>query len=221
MMKKVLIYTNEEGRKNELKTIKQYLSNTNAVLDTFHSLQSFSKLDNRHAAINFLKAPVETFDSLVLKASGIKGAVNPDAVASIFGIDRNKMIDTVSKQPVIRDSGIRNQTGLYKWQEAFAALLVFEGANFILDTEAVELHLEKFSVFAETPEELEILRYHENFCNVFNTHTKKIGLKSSAGQSKMASDLKTSLVLSSLYMEIKPNYYLISREILNSRKSTS
>jgi len=220
-MKKVLIYTNEEGRKNELETIKQYLSNTNAVLDTFHSLQSFSKMDNPHAAINFLKAPVETFDSLVLKASGIKGAVNPDAVASIFGIDRNKMIDAVASQPVIRDSGIRNQTGRYKWQEAFAALLVFEETNFILDTEAVELHLEKFSVFAETSEELEILRHHENFCNVFNTHTKKIGFKRSAGQGRLASDLKTSLILSSLYMEIKPNYYLISRDILNIRKSAS
>src|SRR5690554_4390392 len=218
-MKKVLIYTNEEGRKKELETIEQYLSNTNAVLDTFHGLQSFSKMDNPHAAINFLKAPVETFDSLVLKASGIKGAVNPDAVASIFGIDRNKMIDAVASQPVIRDSGIRNQTGRYKWQEAFAALLVFEDTNFILDTEAVELHLEKFSVFAETSEELEILRYHENFCNVFNTHTKKIGLKSSAGQGKLASDLKTSLVSNSQYMEIEPNYYLVSRDILNIRKS--
>ncbi len=217
-MKKVLIYTNEEGRKKELETIEQYLNNTNAVLDTFHSLQSFSKMDNPHAAINFLKAPVETFDSLVLKASGIKGAVNPDAVASIFGIDRNKMIDAVASQPAIRDSGIR-KTGRYKWQEAFAALLVFEGTNFILDSEAVELHLEKFSVFAETSEELEILRYHENFCNVFNTHTKRIGFKKSAGQGKLASDLKTSLVSNSQYMEIEPNYYLVSRDILNIRKS--
>lgn len=219
-MEKVLIYTDVEGKKKEVEAINQYLSNTNAVLDTFHNLQSFTLLDNPHAAISFLKTPVATFDGLILKASGIKGAVNPEAVASIFGIDRAAMVAAVASQPAInKEPYERERMQTYKWQDKFEDLLIYEGSSFVLDNEAVEKYLEKFSVFAETPAELEIFHYYENFCSVFNIHAKNMNFNLHVGKQQFTAGLQVEAVPNKPYFEIRPNKYLVSRQIVNGRKS--
>jgi hypothetical protein len=217
---KKLVFTNHKALKKHEETVNQLVNSLNLVLDRFKKeFNYFGQPVNESFAFELVTDPAGTFDRLLRANSPIKPIGNKqldiEKLAELTGIDRDGFINAFTiVLPGSIDSYNRAGTvALFRLSAANKLLVKWQDEKFALNQEVLNMELERFKVYAESPEQIELLNSYERLCDTLNDHAKTIKLDaidSNLIAQRLGIDFKGGLLKGGLFA---PFYDKLAKQI--------
>lgn len=187
MKNKILIYS-DSGKRNEfIKSVNDTMQKANNLIQLFNSHQDFRKIETLQDFEALHADPLGVFDKTILQNIDIsaKGNKQPDpsVLSALFQIDRPGYMaavgqsepinadcpDCAKKTQTIKVSRIKNNAEY----NLYAEYLFFINGLFCLNNKAINEHCDIFNIYAESPDQISLLKHWLEVCKVLNDHNKK------------------------------------------------
>lgn len=160
---KRLIYTDQNAISQLRQTLQKKVVYFNYLLTQYHTFQKFHRVSTIEEAIELLNSPIKAFDKTIIESSNMPTlgglSANVDAVSTIYGIKRENYIQA-----------LQNVKEKYSFNSSDA--IKFEGGVFSIDLEKFNLLAEKYSVYAESPQQIALVDHWETLVKTMNNHVK-------------------------------------------------
>ena len=162
-MEKKLVFTDHHQIQALRSDLEKKAKFFNFVLKQFHIYQSFKTISNLGEAIELLSAPLQTFDKTIIENSNMPTlgglSANVDAVCVIYNVDRSGYLHAIQD---IKEKFTFDPKDALK----------FDGGVFSIDLEKFNLQAEKYSVYAESPQQIALVDHWETLVKTMNNHVK-------------------------------------------------
>jgi hypothetical protein len=184
-MEKILVSKNLDAVGKFQREVEYVRDKANELIGVFHAFQPWEKITSLPDFIKLCSDPKKTFDETLIanveiKAVGLRP--DPARLADLFNISRDEFMNLVAGMPV-------NETECKPCQKArirkgeksidlvdfekYQEFLIFKDGAFELDNEAVKVKTESFAIYAETPQQIEVVEHWQRFCEILNKHREK------------------------------------------------
>lgn len=204
-MEKILINENRSQGADLERNIESVITRSREILKAFHKYQSFRKITTEDEFRQLLKDPGGFFDQVILEGVNIKSAgghaPNIEAVAKMYDIKRDDF-----------RSQTRQSISLAQYLN-YSGFVSFEKGAFKVNQEAVQNAKERFKVFAETLEEVELFQYWSNVCETLNSLID-LGLLGTVVIESLQRSLENRIMFSYATSRLHLNDDFITNEIL-------
>jgi hypothetical protein len=154
-MDKKLIYENHLVIQSVRQTIEQTCINLNTLVANFHKFQPFEKIEMEKQALEYVKNPLEYYDRVIINGCGVKPVaglqLNPEAIATTYGIDRPGFISGLYM--VIPGSDIGHKPAYFNFEltDRDKHLFLFKDGEFQIITQQIEKEFDKYRKYATKP----------------------------------------------------------------------
>ncbi len=182
-MKKILVYQNDEAIQAAIEKAHETIKTCNSLINKFAIRHNHFKTKvDENFAYKLLRDPVATFDELLRANSPIKPIAGKELdivkLAELTGINREMFISdfTVVMPGTIDRYNKQGVIALYRLDVESTKLLIWQDNEFVLNKKAVADACEVFKTYAETPQELEKLKWFENFFENLNEYCESEGV---------------------------------------------
>jgi hypothetical protein len=170
------VYENQKVS-DELKNSASHLcKNLNQVVKVFHESQPFEKIDTSEKAFSLVSDPVNYFDGSMIKGTGVKPVkglkVDPETIAKMFGVGRPVFISGINLEVY----GTHGHIAPFSLPENQKYLFLFNEGQFSINEIELQKDIEKNIVYAETPEQIELLGKWEHLTDTLNSHAQFINM---------------------------------------------
>lgn len=177
---KQLIYENVESKQRHEKYAHELVEGLNIVLALFVKKHNyFGQPITEAFAYELVSDPIATFDDLLRKNAPFKPIGGKmlaiEKLAELCSIDRNTFIldFTVVLPGSVDQYNKQGRKGVLSLSEKDKPLIVWNNGKFALNEAQMQLNLEVFNVYAETPEQISLFEYWQGVCNQMNQHLEK------------------------------------------------
>jgi hypothetical protein len=159
---KKLIFEDEKAIKVHKDTFQRTCDGYNRGIELLHKAQPFTRIETEAAAVEYLTAPVTTFDNIVIlgtKTTRIPGLkIDAELVCKLHGIDRGGFL-TAMKSII--------------WLPAWKKLFTWQGTGFIVNPEELEIDIDRLRTYAETEEQFAIVNHWQGLADFLTAHYAK------------------------------------------------
>ncbi len=175
-MKKVHVWSNEPAIEARKKYASELVNNLNFVVTAFQTRHNhFGQGIDESFAYELVSQPIETWDQLLRVNSPIKPIatgkpLDITKLAELTGIDRAGWIAACTGTL----AGSRNEysrggsQGILRLSEKDKRLVNWQDGKFALDEKGLASDLELHKIYAQSPEQLAELAWHEELCQKLN-----------------------------------------------------
>lgn len=185
MTQKILIYRDKSGIATFIKDVQQTCEDCNALINLFNSFQPWTSITELSQFEELAADPGKYFDDTILlnihvTARGLKA--DPAQAAKLFNISRDQYLNlcaglalTDSDCPECARVKIKpgKQAVSRREYQAVAEYLIFAAGAFTVDMDKVNGSLDRFNVYAETPEQIALYKHFTGLVDYLNYHTAK------------------------------------------------
>jgi hypothetical protein len=203
--KKILIFKESGKQANFLKDVNEVKDIANSLIELYNSKQPWGRIETITDFESLYSNPLAMFDKTLLANIDISATggrlPDPKTLAELFKIDRAGFMEEIGqsepeedcpgckKRPqTIKVARIKISAKFYQYAE----YLYFINGTFVLNDEAIKLHLDTLNVYAETDEQLKFYNHWVELCEMLNRHDKIHGINIS-GKQQTASALRVQL----------------------------
>lgn len=185
---RIFIYS-ETGKKQDfIKSCTATMEQANHLIQTYNSHQDFARIGTLADFEALYSDPLGMFDKTILENIDIKAKGNkqpdPSVLSALFQIDRPGYMAAIGQNVSVKDAdcpdcakraqtikvkNIKSNAEFY----SYAEFLFFINGSFQLNSNAINEHCDKFSIYAISPEEIALYEHWQGLCDTLNTHNKK------------------------------------------------
>ncbi len=179
---KKLIYQ-ELGKKQEFQqSVDTILKECNNLIEVFNSHQDFKRIATQNEFNSLVSDPAGYFDDILLNNVELPAKLKPAPaqLALLFNIDRAGYLLTLGLEEIEDEScqgcsevqkklTSKNNVISFDYYIENALYLTFADGFFQLDKSMIEAKLKDFDVYAESPEQLQVLDHYETLSKVLNS----------------------------------------------------
>jgi hypothetical protein len=157
---------------NEIKReIEAYCNQTNKVLESFESYQDWQPV----SAVNcekILNNPIGAYDEILLTASGVKTAKNPEVVADLMNIDRAGYINSLKMAGYSR---LDRSVKFFSINTNYQNLLVFdkEVNRYSVDESKQDEFLNQYRIYIQSKEDQKLYDDYFKLLDLLNDFSRK------------------------------------------------
>jgi hypothetical protein len=184
-METILINENRSAVAEFQRSIDDVLSRSQDLMDQFHQFQTWKRINTEDDFIQLVNDPAEYFDQVLINNVDLKSTgnlrPNPEMVAKMFDVERESWQNLVAGKPISDGCETCKKTKIVKGQRSislaqfqqYQEYLIFQDGRFYADESAIQAKKESFKKFAKSPEEIKLVKHHQDLVTILNEHFNK------------------------------------------------
>lgn len=211
MEQEILLNENRSAVKDFQRSVDNVLARSQELVDQFHQFQIWKRINTKDDFIQLIEDPAEYFDQVLINNTELKSTgnlrPNPEMVAKMFDVERESWQNLVAGKPIRSDCKPCNKTTIRKGTRSislaefnqYQKFVIFQDGTFYPDESAIQAKKESFKKFAKSPEEIKLVKHHQDLVTILNEHFKK-GLCGPANIQEVAKLLNLRFVENKVYL---------------------
>lgn len=226
-MERKLILKDNQAEGQFIIGLRDIQEQSNELLNLFNSLQPWKKITTIEDWLELVSNPEAYYDKTLLanvkltETSGMQP--NPELLAQLFDVPREAFIKIIQgfiydeegckpcKQNKLRIRKGKPCIGPLEFQK-YQEFLIFSPKGFTQDEAKVKEHLKSYEKYTQSEDELELYLYWEKLAQLFNYHSKELGLMGSAKLEEACKIFGLKYANSTAYINEEGVYNLIMKQ---------
>jgi len=196
-MEKILIYVEEQKKRDFNKSIDECCDECNSLIQVFDTFVTFDneKIRSIEAFESLCQDPKSYFDGCVLRNIHLSAGkqVNVEVACQLFNIRRTEYLNMTDGLPIVdpdcepcnkvaKVTKGRRAIRISQYNQYKDFLIFTKHNQFAVDQSAVDDYVQRFDVFAESIDQVDMFTHYKDLVNILNIHATKFGLNNTERQ---------------------------------------